>query len=244
MTNKETRHADDADHEDALEQIRNISASRLGVGRSGTRPRTSSVLSFRADHAQARDAVLTQVDEEALDELGLMQIQSCVTNQDQYLARPDLGRQLSDETSSLIREECIQDPDVQIIVCDGLSSTAVEENIPDLLPMLTNGLEEQGFEVGTPLFVKYGRVDVMDAIGEELGATIIVNLIGERPGLNTAKSLSAYLVYSPQRGMATAKKSVISNIHPDGLPAIEAGAQIVDLVKQMDENEGSGLDLE
>ncbi|QCJ48455.1 ethanolamine ammonia-lyase subunit EutC [Haloprofundus sp. MHR1] len=229
--------------EEALERIVDASPSRLGVGRSGTRPRTSSMLSFRADHARARDAVLTKVSDEMVDEVDLTPIQSRVTDQDEYLARPDLGRQISDETKARIRDECTLDPDVQILVCDGLSSTAVEANVPDLLPMLADGLEEHGFKVGTPLFVKFGRVDVMDTIGETLGATSVVNLIGERPGLNTAESLSAYLVYDPDPEKPTAKKSVISNIHADGLPAVEAGAQIIALVERMHEQQGSGIDL-
>jgi ethanolamine ammonia-lyase small subunit len=234
----------DDDDETALDRILDSSPSRLGVGRSGRRPRTASMLSFRADHARARDAVLTRVSEETIERLELLKITSRVSDQDEYLARPDLGREISDATATQLREDCIHAPDVQLIVCDGLSSTAVDANIGDLLPILIDGLEERGFTVGTPLFVEFGRVDVMDAIGEELEAEIVVNLIGERPGLNTAKSLSAYLVYGPERGKPTAKKSVISNIHPDGLPAIEAGAQIVELVATMHDQQGSGLDLE
>ncbi|ELY86210.1 ethanolamine ammonia-lyase subunit EutC [Natrialba taiwanensis] len=233
----------DPEDETALDRIASASPSRLGLGRSGTRPRTASVLSFRADHAQARDAVLTHVSEETIENAGLLKVTSLVSDQDEYLARPDRGRQISEETAEQIRDACTHAPDVQIIVCDGLSSTAVEANIADLLPMLTDGFEERGFTVGTLLFVEFGRVDIMDAIGEELEADIVVNLIGERPGLNTAKSLSAYLVYGPERGKPTATKSVISNIHPDGLPAIEAGAQIVDLVATIHDQQGSGIEL-
>ncbi|WP_129113653.1 ethanolamine ammonia-lyase subunit EutC [Halegenticoccus tardaugens] len=243
MSDSRPHHIDDPDDEVALERIVSQSPSRLGVGRRGTRPRTSSVLSFRADHARARDAVLTTVPNEVIEENGLLAIQSRITDQDEYLARPDLGRQLSEETRSTIRDACMLDPDVQIVVCDGLSSTAVEANIPDLLPTLAHGLEDRGFDVGKPLFVRFGRVDVMDVIGKTLGADVVVNLIGERPGLNTAKSLSAYLVYDPLPSKPTAKKSVISNIHADGIPAVEAGAQIVDLVETIHDAQASGVDL-
>lgn len=220
------------------------SPARLGVGRTGTRPPTRATLEFRADHARARDAVLTQVSDETIRDTGLLEISSLVENQDQYLARPDLGRDISDETAAVLRDNCTTSPDVQIVVCDGLSSTAVEANVPDLLPALTTGLTERGFEVGTPVFVRFGRVNVMDAIGEELDATSVVNLIGERPGLNTAKSLSAYMTYEPARGKPTAEKSVISNIHPDGLPAVEAGAELVERVETMHEQQRGGIDLE
>ena len=119
----------------------------------------------------------------------------------------------------------------------------MEANVPDLLRSLQDGLEERGLEVGTPVFVEFGRVDVMDAIGEELGAECCVNLIGERPGLRSAKSLSAYMVYDPKRGAPTAKKSVISNIHEGGIPPIEAGAEIADLLSEIVEKQASGLDL-
>lgn len=220
------------------------SPARIGVGRRGTRAPTKATLQFRADHAKARDAVLTRVSEETIEELDLFAITSLVEDQDQYLARPDLGRDISDETAARLRDHCTSSPDVQIVVSDGLSSTAVEANVRDLLPAVSSGLTDRGFTVGTPVFVRFGRVNVMDAIGEELGAKSAVNLIGERPGLNTAKSLSAYMTYDPERGKPTAKKSVISNIHPDGLPAVEAGAKLVDAIESMHEKQGSGLEGE
>lgn len=238
---------DPTDHdvadEQTLKRIVDRNPSRLGVGRSGARPRTETLLTFLEDHGRARDAVLTTVDEQLIDDLGLVKIRSLVKDKDQYLARPDLGSNISEETATELRDRCEQEPQIQIIVSDGLSSTAVEANVPDLLRSLQDGLEERGLEVGTPVFVEFGRVDVMDAIGEELGAECCVNLIGERPGLRSAKSLSAYMVYDPKRGAPTAKKSVISNIHEGGIPPIEAGAEIADLLSEIVEKQASGLDL-
>ncbi|WP_082682251.1 ethanolamine ammonia-lyase subunit EutC, partial [Haloferax profundi] len=164
-----------------LSQSLESSPSRLGVGRAGTRPPTRASLEFRADHAKARDAVLTRVSEKIIQTADLFAVDSLVDDQDEYLARPDLGRDISDETANALRENCTVGPDVQIVVCDGLSSTAVEANIKDLLPVLITGLNDRGFKVGTPVFVRFGRVNVMDAIGEELSAKSVVNLIGERP---------------------------------------------------------------
>lgn len=227
----------------ALRQIAESTPSRLGVGRAGPRPRTETLLRFRADHGRARDAVLSTVDESIVSDLDLVPIQTRVSDKDEYLARPDLGAELSEAAIETLREECEPEPTVQIVVSDGLSSTAVEANVPDLLPVLREGLRERGLEVGTPVFVTFGRVDVMDAIGEELGADCCVNLIGERPGLATAASLSAYMVYGPERGAPTAKKSVISNIHDGGLPPVEAGARIAELLAEMVDAEASGIDL-
>ncbi|GAA0256554.1 ethanolamine ammonia-lyase subunit EutC [Haladaptatus pallidirubidus] len=232
------------DSGDDYSSVAENSPARLSVGRSGPRLRTETSLQFRADHAAARDAVLTKVSQETIDELDLVSIKTLVSNQDEYLENPNKGRDISAETADVLRSECTVNPDVQIIVCDGLSSTAVENNIRDLLPMVEQGLKSREYDVGTSLFVKFGRVNVMDAIGEELNAQCIVNLIGERPGLQTAQSLSAYMVYNPVRGKSTAKKTVISNIHSDGLPPVEAGAQIVEYVEKMLKHGGSGLDLE
>ena len=229
--------------DDRLRRIVERNPSRLGVGRAGPRPRTETLLEFRADHGIARDAVFSRVSEDLIEELGLYRVRSLVADTDEYLARPDRGREISGETERELREGCELEPEVQIVVCDGLSATAIEANLPDLLPALLDGLRDRGISVGTPVFVEYGRVDVMDAVGETLGAEACVNLIGERPGLATAESLSAYFVYGPERGKPTAKKSVISNVHSGGLPAVEAGAAIADLLAEMLEQRASGLDL-
>lgn len=231
------------DEDDALERIASRSPARLGVGRAGPRPRTETLLEFREDHATARDAVLTRVDEELIEQLGLVRVRSLASDKEEFLARPDRGREISAETAETLRERCEHDPQVQIVVSDGLSSTAIEANLPDLLPILLEELEERELDVGTPVFVEYGRVDVMDAIGEELGAESCVILIGERPGLATAESLSAYFVYGPERGTPTSRKSVVSNVHAGGLPPVEAGAQIADLLAEMCEKRSSGLEL-
>ncbi|MWV65371.1 ethanolamine ammonia-lyase subunit EutC [Halorubrum sp. JWXQ-INN 858] len=234
---------DDPTDPNLLDRIVSRSPSRLGVGRAGPRPTTETLLRFREDHGIARDAVTSRVDEAVLASLDLLTIATLVESHEQFLARPDLGREISAETADYLREHCRMEPQVQVLVSDGLSSTAVEANLPDLLPALLDGLAARDLDVGTPVFVEHGRVDVMDAIGEELDADCCVILIGERPGLRTAESLSAYLVYGPERGTPTARKSVISNIHDGGLPASEAGAAIADLIAEMCEREASGLDL-
>ena len=234
---------DDPVDPELLDRIVSRSPSRLGVGRVGPRPRTETVLRFREDHGLARDAVSSRVGDELIARLGLVRVRTLVESHEQYLARPDLGREISEDTAAELRERCQTDPQVQVIVSDGLSSTAIEANLPDLLPALLDGLEARGLDAGTPVFVEYGRVDAMDAIGEELGAEACVILIGERPGLRTAESLSAYTVYGPERGTPTARNSVISNLHAGGRPPAEAGAAVADLLAEMCEAEASGLDL-
>lgn len=235
---------DETRDEERLERLRERHPARVGVGRAGPRPRTGTLLDFRHDHGEACDAVSTRVSEDLIDRLGLVSVQSRAANKGEFLANPNQGRDVSEETAAYLRERCTVSPQVQIVISDGLSSTAVEANVPDLLPALLDGLEARGLEAGTPVFVEYGRVDVMDAVGEELDADCCVNLIGERPGLATNESLSAYFVYDPARGRSTSKKSVISNIHRGGIPPIEAGAEISEVIAEMCEHERSGLDLQ
>ena len=70
--------------------------------------------------------------------------------------------------------------------------------------------------------MKYGRVGVMDEISELTGATVTCTLIGERPGLITAESMSAYIAYKATVGMPEARRTVVSNIHRAGTIPAEA----------------------
>ena len=97
--------------------------------------------------------------------------------------------------------------------------------------------------MGTPFFIKYGRVAVEDQISEILGARVVCILIGERPGLGSAESMSAYLAYDAKVGMPEARRTVVSNIHKDGINAVEAGAYLVDLIGEISEKKASGVDL-
>jgi ethanolamine ammonia-lyase small subunit len=130
----------------------------------------------------------------------------------------------------MVVEKCQKNPQVQILVVDGLSSSAIEANIPDVLPVLTQGLTAAGIKVGTPFFIKYGRVGIQDEVGMLLNADVVISLIGERPGLVTADSMSAYMIYKPNENTVEADRTMISNIHKGGTPPAEAGALLVDVV--------------
>ncbi|MGL5056398.1 MAG: ethanolamine ammonia-lyase subunit EutC [Fusobacteriaceae bacterium] len=217
--------------------------ARVGIGRAGTRYTTFSMLRFRADHASAQDAVFTDVSDEVLIRNDLFTIQTKCSSKDEYIKRPDLGRRLSDEAIKILKERCKQNPTVQVYVSDGLSSTAIEANVENILPALINGLKAYGIETGIPFFVKYGRVGASDDVSEALGATVTCVLIGERPGLATAESMSAYITYKGYVGIPEAKRTVVSNIHEKGTPAIEAGAHVAHIIKKMLNAKASGQDL-
>lgn len=228
---------------DEFMRIKAKTAARLGVGRAGPRYRTKTLLRFRADHAAAMDAVFNAVPEELLDEMGLFTVSTKCDSKDTYLTRPDLGRQFSDETIAELKKRCKPNPDVQIIVSDGLSSTSIEANIRDVLPALMQGLHTYNIEAGTPFFVKFGRVGAMDAVTEALGSKVTVILLGERPGLATSESMSAYMTYGGHVGMPEAGRTVVSNIHRSGTNAVEAGAFIAELCHRMLQEKASGLDF-
>ena len=217
--------------------------ARLGVWRAGPRPLTRTTLRVRADNAAAMDAVFNDVHEEYLERNNLKTYQTKCDSKETYLTRPDLGRIFDEETAAKIKAECINDPDVQIVVSDGLSSSAVEANIDAVLPAIYNGLKATNLKVGTPFFVKYGRVGAEDSVAKILNAKVTVILLGERPGLATSSSLSAYCVYGGYPGIPEANRTVVSNIHKAGTPPVEAGAYIAELCKQMYDKKASGLDL-
>ncbi|AOY75789.1 Ethanolamine ammonia-lyase light chain [Clostridium formicaceticum] len=223
--------------------LKESTPARVGIWRAGPRYRTETLLRFRADHAVAMDAVFTYVSEKFLEEMGLFSVSTLCRDKDEYVTRPDLGRKFSEEAIATIKERCVKNPQVQIYVSDGLSSTAIEANVKDILPSIMQGLENYGLKAGTPFFVKHGRVPAMDVVSEALDAQVTIVLIGERPGLATGESMSCYMAYRAKVGMPESRRTVISNIHKGGTSATEAGAHIAHIIKEMIEQKASGLDL-
>lgn len=228
---------------EALKVMRKSTPARILMGRAGARPRTASYLRFQADHAAAVDAVFMDVSREFLAANGLMPLQTVVRDKDEYLMKPNLGKKLGDEARRTIAEKVEKGKQVQIIVVDGLSSTSIEANISDILPALIQGLKNEGLSVGTPFFIKYGRVGVMDEVAPLVDCEVLVELIGERPGLITAESMSAYLAYRPGPKTVEADRTVISNIHRGGTPPAEAGAHLATVVKKMVVHKAGGVQL-
>ena len=224
-------------------KLKQKTSARLGIGRAGTRFKTDILLRFRADHAAAQDAVFNDVPTEFLNELGLFEVTTECESRDQYITRPDLGRKISPEGIKTIEEKCRKNPTVQILLSDGLSSTAVEANAKNIIPAILNGLKGYGIDTGTTFFIKYGRVGAGDHVAEILNADVVCILIGERPGLTTAESMSAYITYKAHVGIPEAKRTVVSNIHRDGTPAAEAGAHVATLIKKILDAKASGQDL-
>lgn len=232
-----------AEDPDAMLRMKSKTTARIGVGKVGARLNTQTMLALRADHAKARDAVFVDVDQKLLDELGLFTVQTTCEDKNTYITRPDMGRQLSKEAIRTLKEKCVPNPDVQIYAADGLSSTAIQANLAKILPILMDSLKAKGLKVGTPFFLRFGRVGSEEYVAETLGAKVVCVLIGERPGLATAESMSAYIAYNAYVGMPESKRTVVSNIHKDGTAAVEAGAYVAEVIGQILEQRASGVDL-
>lgn len=216
----------------ALEWYLGRTPARLMTGRAGPGYRTATALELRRDHAAARDAVHADLDPvrdfgpEFIAQFGLFTVDTCVGSRAEYLRRPDLGRRLSDAARDSIRGECPQGASLQVAIGDGLSATAVVRQVPALLPLLRAEADARGWRGGQPFVVRGCRVGVLNDIGDLLAPAVAVLLIGERPGLATADSLSAYLAYRPRAGHTDADRNLISNIHDRGVPPVEAAARI------------------
>ena len=217
--------------------------ARIGVGRAGARYRTETMLRFPAEHAAAQDAVFSDVPEEFIQQMGWQVYQTSCESREEFLTRPDKGRVFPAETLQKIKASIPAGTQVVLYVADGLSSSAVHANAADILPVIHDGLQAAGLRVSDPFFVRFGRVATEDQIGAASGADVVCVLLGERPGLVTAESMSAYIAYKPTVGMAESRRTVLADIHRGGTPAVEAGAHIVDLIQLIMEKKASGTDL-
>jgi ethanolamine ammonia-lyase small subunit len=230
---------------EALRALMAATTARIGVGRAGPRYRTAALLRFQADHAITQDALYRDVDQALLDELGLFTVQTRITGgKQEYLLRPDLGRQLNDDARRLLAENCVRSPNLQLVVGDGLSAAAVEANVREMFPLLRQGAQAAGLTLGTPFFIKHCRVGVLNDIGELLSPDVVILLIGERPGLGRAESLSAYMAYRPQPGDTDADRDVVCNIfNGGGTNPLEAAAFTLQIAQKMLKHRASGIKL-
>jgi ethanolamine ammonia-lyase small subunit len=229
---------------EGLVNLCSTTTARLGVGRAGSRPRTGTLLTFLADHGVTQDAIYGTVDEAVKEQFGLFSVKTKIDDRDQYLLRPDLGRRLSDEAKAIIAERCTQHPQLQIVVGDGLSAAAVNNNLAKIYPVIEQGLKSAGISVGTPFFIEFARVGVMNDVNEIVGADMVLLLLGERPGLGIADALSAYMGYKPGEGKTDAQRDLICMItEHGGTNPLEAGAFVVELIRKTLKYQASGVEL-
>ena len=228
---------------DAMAAMLRSTPARIGVGRAGTRYKTSTLLRFRADHAAAKDAVVSEVDEKLVARLGLVELTTRAGDKRIFLERPDAGRALSDAGKQTLAEKCAKGAQVQVCYGDGLSAAAINAHLEAFHGALMSSLASRGFRVGTPVFVRRSRVKVMDEIARLTDAEACVFTCGERPGLGFADSLSSYYIYRPASGATDADREVISNINPRGLEPTKAAHTVADACARILAAKKSGVVL-
>jgi ethanolamine ammonia-lyase small subunit len=251
--NKLARDSSEHDLSAILKKVRAKTPARLLAGRSGAAYRTNTQLELREAHAAARDAVRAELDlfkgpeddpgDDFTRKWNLFEVCTRAASKDEYLLRPDLGRHLNDASRAELMSRCTKGHDLQLVIGDGLSVTAVVMQVPRLLPLLCEGAKTRGWSVGEIFVIRHCRVGILNEIGELLGPRVAVLLIGERPGLATAESLSAYMAYQPKNSDTDANRNLISNIHARGVSTGQASERILNLAASMMKTQKSGCQL-
>jgi ethanolamine ammonia-lyase small subunit len=248
-TDDKSRLAQLHDVSEIIRTVRTRTPARLLAGRAGAAYRTNTQLELREAHAAARDAVRAELDlfanpdDEFVRAWNLFEVSSQATNKDEYLVRPDLGRRLNEASRGLVKARCTTGNDLQIVIGDGLSVTAISAQVPNLLPLLSDRAKARGLSLGEIFVVRYCRVGILNEIGELLNPRVAILLIGERPGLATAESLSAYMAFRPKTSHTDANRNLISNIHARGVSTEQAAQRILNLVDEMMKNQNSGCNI-
>jgi ethanolamine ammonia-lyase small subunit len=234
------------------DDLRGLTAARIGLARSGASLATGPLLDFRLAHARARDAVHAPLDEPqlltGLATLGLpvLAVASAVENRQHYLMRPDLGRILAAGSEAVLAHGArsrADRHDIAFVITDGLSARAVEIHAQPLLAAVLPVLQAEGWRIAPLVVVRHGRVAIGDAVATALRADAVAILIGERPGLSAPDSLGAYLTWQPGPATTDAERNCISNIRPEGIPYADAAFKLTHLLRTMRARRLSGVRL-
>ena len=239
--------------ENPWSKLRSFTDARIALGRAGTSIPTHHWLEFQLAHAQAQDAVHSQLDsddfaQQMIQQLGIAEpllLHSQAQDRAEYLQRPDLGRHLDAPSIDTVTQYMSQQQstnDLAIVIADGLSCKAIEENA---IPFLAKLLPElpQEWRIAPLCLVEQGRVAIGDHIGELLNAKLVLVLIGERPGLSSPDSLGLYLTWAPEVGLTDASRNCISNVRPAGLSYSDAVTKSLYLLLEARRLQLSGVNL-
>ncbi len=219
-------------YDDPWTQLRRYTKARIALGRAGTALTTAELLRFRVDHARARDAVLKDMDHDAVGaslekyHLSVLELTSRAKDRNEFIHRPDLGRRLSPESAALLKKYQ-GDYDIVLAIADGLSGTAIETNLGPFLDLLLPQVRARHYSLAPLGIVRQGRVAVGDEIGGILKAKLSVIMIGERPGLSSPDSMGIYITYHPEPGLTDERRNCISNIRPAGLGYAAAAQKLM-----------------
>ncbi len=228
--------------------LRAHTTARIGLERAGAALATAPLLDLRLAQARARDAVHASLDNVQLTAelaaLGypVLAVASAAGDRQTYLLRPDLGRRLATSADAALAAHGGR-YDVVFVIADGLSAHAVQRHALPVLSQAMASLRPEGWTIAPLVVVRHGRVAVGDAVAAALGATSVVVLIGERPGLSASDSMGAYLTFQPRAHTSDAERNCVSNIRPQGIDYAAAGFKIVYLLRAMRAARLSGVKL-
>ncbi|MEY4538618.1 MAG: hypothetical protein RLZZ306_375 [Bacteroidota bacterium] len=235
---------------DAWQFLQNYTPARIARGRAGHSILTRELLKFQADHAQARDAVYSELDIKKLNEsisgvfdLQVFNVKSEILNRSQYLQRPDFGRILSQLSRDELTKVSSSASDICFVITEGLSAEAINQNAFPILVNLIPKLTEFNWKIAPICIVEQGRVAIADEIGFLLKSEIVIILIGERPGLTSPNSMGAYITFRPHVGMTDESRNCVSNIRPEGMNFQMATDKIIYLLIEMKLKKISGVNL-
>ena len=241
--------------------LRQFTDARIALGRAGVSLPTHAHLEFQLAHANARDAVHLALDAEtmarkvdaSIPQSGApcLVLQSAASSRAQYLQRPDYGRKLSAESRARLQALCVTQKlqpddrpyDLALVVVDGLSALAMEQNALPFINALLPLLAKEDWKLAPVCVVSQGRVAVGDEVGQLLGAKLVVVLIGERPGLSSPDSMGLYMTWMPAAGLTDAARNCISNVRPAGVSYDEAAHKLHYLLSNARKRALSGVAL-
>jgi ethanolamine ammonia-lyase small subunit len=228
--------------------LRSTTPARIGLPRTGSAVATRANLDFQLAHAEARDAVDERLNVESLivrlkpHGLEIIRVSSAARDRRSYLLRPDLGRKL-DAPSRARLAALASAYDIVFVIADGLSSRAIMAHAPPMIDMAAPALRRFGWKIGPLVIVENGRVAIGDEIGQLLGASLVVMMIGERPGLTSPDSLGLYLTFAPRVGRTDAERNCVSNIRAQGMSYAEATEKLAYLCHEAHRRRLSGVML-
>jgi ethanolamine ammonia-lyase small subunit len=240
-------------------RLRSLTPARIGLRSTGVSIATAELLDFQLAHARARDAVRaslqpasllsalrTLLDTTPYSESGMIPLHSAAKDRQTYLQRPDLGRTLDETSRQRLKDHPHPACDLAIVLADGLSALAVERHavplLAKLLPLLSHSMPS--LRLAPICLVEQGRVAIGDEVAHALAASLVVMLIGERPGLSSPDSLGAYITWKPQPGRTTdAERNCISNIRAEGLSYAQAAARLLHYIGEARGRQRTGIEL-
>jgi len=234
--------------QDPWGNLKQFTRARIALGRVGSSLPTKEILDFGMSHAMARDAVHLALDvgslEKQIQNLGcdVLKLHSRAPDRASYLLRPDWGRRLNDESAEIIKALPQDKIDISIVIGDGLSSLAVQKHAVPMLQAIQEAMSSE-WKLGPVVIATQARVALADEVGELMNTSMVILLIGERPGLSSPDSLGLYLTYQPRVGCSDADRNCISNVRSEGLSYEAAAKKLIWLAQESMRLKVSGVAL-